>query len=440
MLQNDEISQLKAELNIKESEIEEISSTLEAKTQEYEAFVAAKDTEINQLSAAFADKTRECEGLSASISAKDALIAEQHRINQEATSAVAETSALINRLAAESESLVADKTTLTAQLSTANDTIRALELKIAQLEEARPAAANAAPAALEEAQDKNRALAAEMEETKIHYRKLHESALLVEKDRDRLHAELEKELENPSAPGGTFKRVVGVVKFAETASTGNADWNHGELRRLVFDLVQTMVPKQASRADLDRKVQEVSHTLNTTQPPALTPNRPRRRSTARCSTYAPRSSTTAPCASARTACCSRGCPSRRRRSAGVAGAQTVAAVGAAMAEAATSMGFSEELYYLLCREGREAQRVAAGGRRQGCRKTPAGRGIKFIRPGVLGPQKVVDYCTLLKFKKKRLFSFPLFRGFFCDETIKSKSTCSICHGFPPIRSVCRMQL
>ena len=51
----------------------------------------------------------------------------------------------------------------------------------------------------------------------------------------------DKELENPSAPGATFKRVVEVVKFAETASTGNADWDHGELRRLVFDLVQTML-------------------------------------------------------------------------------------------------------------------------------------------------------------------------------------------------------
>ena len=165
------------------------------------------------------------------------------------------------QLKSDSQALASKNQALETDLSAANDTIRALELKIAQLEEARPAAANAAPAALEEALAKNRALAAEMKELRTDYRKLYESALLVEKDRDRLHAELEKELENPSAPGGTFRRVVGVVKFAETASTGDEHWNYGELRRLVTDLVQTMLPKQANRAEFDRKVQEINGPL-----------------------------------------------------------------------------------------------------------------------------------------------------------------------------------
>ena len=126
---------------------------------------------------------------------------------------------------------------------------------------------------LEAANTTNTALTTELTTVRAEYARLERTARLIEKERDRLQEGLDKELANPSAPGGSYTRLVAAVDFAASAcnstSASQPEWSCNELKRLVTELVQTMVP-HTSRAELDRKVHQVrsaTHQWCYLQPP-----------------------------------------------------------------------------------------------------------------------------------------------------------------------------
>jgi len=129
---------------------------------------------------------------------------------------------------------------------------------IPQLQLAGGAAAGAELAALKKA----------LEDTKKDYNTLYDGYEKELKEKHEAWASLEA-IRNPQNPGSaagapqggssSFECLLRVVQFAETAcveSSDGLDWDHNELRRHVFHMVQSMIPN-AKRKDLDRKVQEV---------------------------------------------------------------------------------------------------------------------------------------------------------------------------------------
>ena len=136
--------------------------------------------------------------------------------------------------------------------------ISAKEDLIAQLQLAGGAASGAQLAALKK----------ELEDAKKDYNTLYEGYKDELKEKHDAWDSLEA-LRNPqslqSAAGvqqggsSSFECLLRIVQFAETAcveSGDGLDWDHTELRRHVFHMVQSMIPN-AKRKDLDRKVQEV---------------------------------------------------------------------------------------------------------------------------------------------------------------------------------------
>jgi hypothetical protein len=170
----------------------------------------------------------------------------------------------MNEAVSQINTLAADTTRLTNELAAANETIATLNARIEQLSAESNAAqtAGAASAATELERSltaANETLKANLARVQLDYTEMRKTALLIEKDRDRLQEDLDKELANPSAPPGTYNRLVSAVAFAASvceSTTGQPEWDANELKRLVFDMVQSMVPN-ASRAELDRKVHQV---------------------------------------------------------------------------------------------------------------------------------------------------------------------------------------
>ncbi len=112
------------------------------------------------------------------------------------------------------------------------------------------------------------ALKKELEDAKKDYNTVYEEYRKELKEKHEAWDSLEA-IRNPQNPrsaagapqGGSssFECLLCVVQFAETAcveSSDGLDWDHNELRRHVFHMVQSMIPN-AKRKDLDRKVQEV---------------------------------------------------------------------------------------------------------------------------------------------------------------------------------------
>jgi hypothetical protein len=184
------------------------------------------------------------------------------------TSALAEASAQIS-------TLNADKTRLASELAAANETVATLHARIQELESIDTAAELAVPqpplppgeadalasttAELERATAANEALKTDLGKAREDFAEMRKTARLTEEERDRLQKKLDKERVNPSAPNGTFDALAGAVDYAGRACDSAAsqpNWDCNELKRLVGVAVWNMTP-QTSRAELDRKVQQV---------------------------------------------------------------------------------------------------------------------------------------------------------------------------------------
>ena len=136
--------------------------------------------------------------------------------------------------------------------------ILAKEDLIAQLQLAGGAASGAQLAALKK----------ELEDAKKDYNTLYKGYTDELKEKHDAWDSLEalRNPQNPQSAAGdpqrgssSFECLLRIVQFAETAcveSGDGLDWDHTELRRHVFHMVQSMIPN-AKRKDLDRKVQEV---------------------------------------------------------------------------------------------------------------------------------------------------------------------------------------